>query len=311
MKIYFKESTGDVLIDDKQYTINNHCVELDIPQVWQVLEFKSNSYLKILNVELDGIKIKHLLYIMFDQNRRCTFGDIFEGTTQYLPIHPSYAVFRSTVSQQLPNGWYGKQIYEHFEFCIDKPVKFKTEQPKHIRDYFAMDTGAHWIKKYHKDSSWFFNEAHDVEQIKQSIDISLFEIDNTGFSSTSSGWTMRNLKDVSINNLKKLGLTFFVELAEKHNFTRITTVSCNTLEPGGHIGMHADGQGLTEPRRKKIYLSLDPNDQVYFKFFTTGLVPMDTQKSIWINADAHVHAVVNDSTSTRNIISITGDADWN
>lgn len=308
MKIYFKQSSGNVLINEQQWAINNHCIELDIPQKWQVLEFKSNSHLKIENVELDGQKIDYLLLIMFDQNQRCTWGDLFEGSVHYLPIHPSYAVFRSTVCQQLPNGWYGKQIYEHFEFYIDKPVEFKTLQPKHIQDYFALDTGVHWIKKYHKDSSWFFNETHDVSQIKQSINHDLFEIDPPG-ADTNSGWTMRNLKNPSIDKLKQLGLTFLVDLASAHKFTSIVTVSCNTLEPGGHIGIHVDNI-MGKPRRKKIYFSLDPSDDVYFKFATTGLVPMNTQKSIWINTDGHVHAVVNDSTITREIISISGDAEW-
>jgi hypothetical protein len=246
---------------------------------------------------------------MFDDDKRCTFGDIFKGTVQYLPIHPSYAVFGSTVSQQLLNGWYGKQIYDHFEFCIDKPTEFKTPQPKHIRDYFAMDTGAHWIKRYDKNSSWFFNETHDIDQIKQSINLDLFEIDTAnGF--TSSGWTMRNLQDVSIDKLNQLGMSFLVNMAAKHKFTKISSVSCNTLEPGGHIGIHVDSRSPDIPFRKKIYLNLNPGDGVYFKFATTGLVPMNTQKSMWINTDGHVHAVVNDSTMSRQIISICGDADW-
>ncbi len=308
MKIIFRESSGNVIINNQLWSINDHCVELNIPHKWQLLEFQSDSYIKILNVELDGQKIDYLLYIMFDDDKRCTFGDISKGTTQYLPIHPNYAIFRSTVCQQLPNGWYGKQIYEHFEFCIDRPVTFSSTQPKHIQDYFAMDTGAHWIKKYHKDSSWFFNETHDVAQVKQSIDLSLFEIDAAG-GDTNSGWTMRTLKGVSIDKLKPMGLTFFYDLAVKHKFIRIPTLSCNTLEPGGHIGIHID-RGPDKPLRKKIYLSLDPSDDVYFKFSTTGLVPMNTQKSMWLNTDGHVHAVVNDSTTSRQVISICGDADW-
>lgn len=314
MRIYFREESGNVLINDQQWDINNHCIDLDIPHKWQLLEFKSDSYLKIVNIELDGQKIDHLLYIMFDQNQRCTFGDLFEGSTHYLPIHPNYAIFRSTVCQQLPNGWYGEQIYEHFEFTIDKPIKFKTQQPKHIRDYFAIDTGAHWIKKYHKDSSWFFNETHNIKQIRESIDPNIFEIDPPG-ADTNSNWTMRNIKNPSIIKLKQLGLTFLAELAIKHKFTEISSVSCNTLEPGGHIGIHVDNTAellkLGKPFRKKIYLSLDPSDQVYFKFATTGLVPMDTGKSLWVNTDGHVHAVVNDSTESRIIIAIAGNVKWN
>lgn len=310
MKIYFKQSSGNVLINEQQWAINNHCIELDIPQKWQVMEFKSDSHLKIENVELDGQKIDYLLLIMFDQNQRCTWGDLFEGSVHYLPIHPNYAVFRSTVCQQLPNGWYGKQIYEHFEFCIDKPVEFKTLQPKHIQDYFALDTGVHWIKKYHEDSSWFFNETHDVSQTKQSINHDLFEIDPPG-ADTNSGWTMRNLHNPSIDELKRLGLTFVAEWAKKHNFTDIVTVGYHTLAPGGHIGIHVDNVA-DKPFRKKIYFSLDPSDDVYFKFATTGLVPMNTQKSIWLNADGHVHAVVNDSTMSREVITMSGytDSDW-
>lgn len=308
MNIYFREQSGTVLINGQQWTIKNHCIEFDIPEKWQLLEFKSNSHLKIENIELDGQKIDYLLLIMFDQNKRCTFGDLFDGSTHYMPIHPRYAVFRSTVCQQIPNGWYGQQIYEHFDFAIDRPVEFKTPQPKHIRDYFALDTGAHWNKRYDENSSWFFNETHDIEKIRELIDPDLFEIDPPG-ADTNSKWTMRNLKDPSIKGLREIGLTFLADLAVKHKFTKISTVSCNTLEAGGHIGIHVDNtQGKS--RRKKIYLNLDPSDDVYFKFSTTGLVPMNTQKSMWFNTDGHVHAVVNDGPTSRLMISIAGDADW-
>lgn len=308
MKIYFKQQSDSVQINGIQHTISNHCVELDPSPTWQILEFKSNSHLKIENIELDGQKIDYLLYIMFDIDHKCTFGDLFPGSIYYMPIHPNYAIFRSTVCQQLTNGWYGKQIYDHFEFSIDSAVEFLTEQPKHIKDFFAIDTGAHWIKKYHKDSSWFYNEHHDVNQIKQQIDPELFEIEPAG-GDTNSGWTMRNLIDPSVEKLQQLGLTFFVDLAKKHRFTRIASVSCNTLDSGGHIGIHKDGN-LDKTPRKKIYLNLDPSDHVYFKFATTGLVPMNTERSMWFNTDQHVHAVVNDSTTARQIISISGDAEW-
>jgi len=308
MRIYFRESSGNVSINGQQYTIDNHCVEIQIPNKWQLLEFQSDTYIKILDMELDGQKIKYLIHIMFDQNQRCTFGDIFDGMISYMPIHPSYPIFRSTVVQQLPNGWYGQQIYEHYEFCLDRPVEFKHPQPKHIRDYFAIDTGAHWIKKFDEGSSWFFNEEHDVEKIKQEIDCEMFENDPP-YTDTHSGWSMRNLKNPTIQELQDLGLTFFVDLATKHNFTKISSVSCNILQPGGHIGIHVDNT-IGQEWWKKIYLNLDPSDEVYFKFGTTGLIPMNTQKSIWLNADGHVHAVVNDTDRPRRIVAIRGRSEW-
>ena len=57
MKIYFKQQSDSVQINGIQHTISNHCVELDPFPTWQILEFKSNSHLKIENIELDGQKI--------------------------------------------------------------------------------------------------------------------------------------------------------------------------------------------------------------------------------------------------------------
>jgi hypothetical protein len=171
-----------------------------------------------------------------------------------------------------------------------------------------MDTGAHWIKKYDRNSSWFFNESHDLEQIKQTLDPGLFNVDL--HTASASDWVMRNIQNPSIDDLKQMDVTWFADMAVKHNFTSISSISCNTLEPGGWIGIHADGNSK---HRRKIYLNLDPSDDVYFKFSTTGLIPMNTNKSLWVNTDPHVHAVVSHSTVSRQIISIAGytdDANW-
>ena len=66
----------------------------------------------------------------------------------------------------------------------------------------------------------------------------------------------------------------------------------------------------SEPSYYPIKMEYFDDDKVYFKFATTGLVPMNTERSMWFNTDQHVHAVVNDSTTARQIISISGDAEW-
>ena len=308
MKIFFKQREAEILINGTPYVVKDHCVETHLKEGWQLLKLQTNhSHIKITNMELDGQLLDHLMLVMFDQNHNCNFGDLFGGMRYFMPIHQSYAHFKARVSQDLTNGWYGKQIYEHFDFVIDRPIQFQTEQPTHIQEYFAIDTGAHWLRRHDSATAWFFDDPMNVNKLKL-INSDLFEIDTPG-GDTNEGWTMRNIKQPTTQSLKDMGLGTLADIAEQKKFTSMTTVSCNTLAPGGHIGIHKDGN-IDKTPRKKIYYNLDPSDGVYFKFATVGLVPMNTDRGIWVNTDQHVHAVVNDTDQPRTIVSISGQADW-
>ena len=309
MKLLFEQKQGIVLINNKKHSILNNSVVLDIADCWQVLQLEAeHTPLKITNIVLDQRPIDHLLYIMYDHNNQCNFGDLFPNSKYYMPVHPRYAIFRSRVYQQLTNGWYGKQIYHDYEFVLDQSITFKKLQPKHIQDYFQINTGPHWIRKWDPTSSWFFSDSVDTKELKKNIDVSKFP-EVPGHADTNSGWVMRHLKFTSIEDLEKLGLTELAVIAKKENFISIDTVSCNTLKSGGHIGIHLDGH-MNKPSRKKLYFNLDPSNGVYFKFASTGLVPMNTDRGIWINTDQHVHSVVNDSDNDRLMVSISGDVAW-
>ena len=309
MQILFEQLQGTVKINGKSKNIVNGAIDIIIGEQWQIIQLETtDDYLKIKNIILDQRPIDHLLYIIHDQNNKCTFGDLFPNSICSMPIHPNYAIFRSKIYQQLTNGWYGKQIYDAYEFVLDRSVKFRTHQPKHVKDYFQINTGPHWIRKWDSASAWFFSDPVNIKELKKNIDISKFP-EEPGHADTNSGWIMRNLKSVSINDLKKLGLFELAKIAEKENFISINSVSCNTLKSGGHIGIHLDGH-MEKPSRKKLYINLDPSDNIYFKFASTGLVPMNTDRGIWLNTDQHVHSVVNDSEHDRLMVSISGDVAW-
>lgn len=309
MQILFEQSQGTVKINGKNKNIINGTIDIIVDEQWQIMQFESeDAHLKIKNILLDQRPIDHLLYIIYDQNHKCTFGDLFPNAIYSMPIHPNYAIFRSQIYQQLTNGWYGKQIYDDHEFIIDRSVTFRTPQPKHIQNYFQINTGPHWIRKWDPASAWFFSNSVDIKELKKNIDTSKFP-EVPGHADTNSGWIMRHLESVSIKDLEKLGLFELAKIAKKENFISINTVSCNTLKSGGHIGIHLDGH-MDKPSRKKIYFNLDPSDDVYFKFASTGLVPMNTNRGIWLNTDEHVHSVVNDSEHDRLMVSISGEVAW-
>lgn len=309
MQILFEQLQGTVKINGKSNNIVNGAIDIIIDERWQVMQLETtDDYLKIKNIILDQRPIDHLLYIMYDQNNKCTFGDIFPNSICSMPIHPNYAIFRSRVYQQLKHGWYGKQIYDAHEFVLDRAITFRTTQPKHIQDYFQLNTGPHWIKKWDEHSSWFFSDSMDLPALKDSVLNFPFPEEEPS-DDTYSGWTMRNQTFENITQLESVGLASLAQIAQKANFVGKFSVSCNILKSGGHIGIHVDGN-LLRPNRKKIYFNLDPSDDVYFKFASTGLVPMNHNKGIWLNTDGHVHSVVNDSKKDRWMVSIAGTAVW-
>lgn len=309
MQIIFEQPQGTVKINGEIKLILNGAVDISVSEHWQIIQFEVDHVpLKIKNILLDQRPIDHLLYIMYDQNNKCTFGDIFPNSICSMPIHPNYAIFRSLVCQQLSNGWYGKQIYHGHEFVLDRAITFRTAQPKHIQDYFQINTGPHWIKKWNEHSSWFFSDSIDLLALKDSV-LNFPFPEEEGSADTNFGWIMRNQTFENIKQLESVGLTLLAQIAQKANFVGKFSVSCNILKSGGHIGIHVDGN-LLRPNRKKIYFNLDPSDDVYFKFASTGLVPMNHNKGLWINTDGHVHSVVNDSKKDRWMVSIAGTAVW-
>lgn len=304
IELVFDRQQVNVSINDKVWQTQNAVIQLPNNAVWELLKFDADHDVKLIDCKIQGCSITHLLLIMFYDNFECCFGHVVPGRSSYLPIHGSYAVFRSQVCSQLANGWFGQQIYQHHDFALDTGIKVSTHHPVHIQDYFSLATGPHWLRKHSHNSPWFMGPDVDLEKLKlemESVSIPVLP----GSVDTDYNWTMRHIKNP---DLGALGLFYLSELAKAAGFEHVETLSFNTLGPGGHIGIHRDGTRQTH--RQKLYINLDPNDQVFFKFAKGGLVPMNTHRAVWVNTDGFVHAVVNDSAQSRNIVSISGVAAW-
>lgn len=305
IELTFDQYRVDILVNDQPCSVENFTLHLHEVNDWTLLKFDSTESIKITDCKIQGRSIGYLMFIMFRDDKTCCFGHIGPGQSSYLPIHSSYAVFRSEVCSQLNNGWFGKQIYENFDFSLDSGVQISTAHPPHMQDFFALPSGPHWLEKYNYNTPWFIGPEIDLKQLVNELKLVNVPVQYES-ADTNQHWIMRHVKNP---NLKELGLDYLYSIAKEVGFETIDTLSFNTLGPQGHIGIHRDGDCNTQPRQK-LYINLDPDDRVFFKFFKGGLVPMNTNRSMWVNTDGYVHAVVNDSSASRNIVSIAGIVKW-
>ena len=308
IEFVFEQENGHLNISGQPYVITHHRVQLDCAAGWQLLQFDSSHHIKITDCFISGRSIGHLLLIMFRDDWSCSFGHIDSSQSSYLPVHHQYSEFRSEVYDQLSNGWYGQQIYQHFDFVLDLGTTINNNHPSHIVDYFAKATGPHWLQKYNANAAWFTGPRVDIQKLKSELALVNWPCPSPAGADTNNGWIMCHIKSNDIN-LEELGLNYLQSIASTLGFININTISYNTLQPGGHIGIHRDGK-REQPHNKKLYINLDPSTAVKFKFNKAGCVPMDTHNAMWINTDDFVHAVVNDSSGPRQIVSIMGEVTW-
>lgn len=304
IEFIFDAPKGNVVINERVYEINDYKILIEVSN-WNLLRFNSNQSLKIIDCKINNNSINFFLLIMYKDDQTCCFGHIDPGSTSFLPVHNNYATFVSEVYSQLTNGWFGKQIYQYFNFSFDSGTDIGDEYPTHIKDYFNTPTGPHWLEKYNPQSAWFLGPEIDIEHLTQ--ELSTVDVPEAvpGTGEMYMHWTMRHIKDP---DLSSLGLTYLNQIANDAGFTYIDTLSFNSLDSGGYIGMHRDGSIFKS--RKKLYINLTPSNLVTFKFAKAGCVPMNTTNAVWVNTDNYVHAVVNNSTQTRNIVSLSGEAVW-
>lgn len=307
IEFVFEQENGHLTISGRPHVINHHRVQFDCATGWQLLKFDSSHSVKITDCLISGRSIGHLLFIMFRDDWSCSFGHIDPGQSSYLPVHDQYSEFRSEVYDQLTNGWFGQQIYQHFDFVLDTGCAVNEHHPQHIKDYFSKPTGPHWLQKYNTQSPWFIHGPVDTAKLKQELALIQWPAESATGADTNAGWSMCHILGENIN-LQELGAVYLNSIAEAAGFTNVTTVSYNQLQPGGHIGIHRDGS--IGKNRKKLYINLDANPGVIFKFNKGGCVPMANNNAVWVNTDGFVHAVVNDSQRSRQIVSIQGEVEW-
>jgi hypothetical protein len=306
MRILFDSQDGKVILNRSVYAIEQGAVDIDLDPGWHLLKFQGRN-LRIKDIEIDGMSIGAGVLTMFNDNGSCCWGHIDGAQASWLPINNSYAQYIDRVGGELINGC-GQQIYEHFEFVFDQGIDLQGDWPKHIRDYFSQRTGAHWLPKWKETSAWFRSDTVDIDRLSQECSFDRFLVPIRTAIDDCRGWIVRHAEAKTIADLRTSGLCYLADLAQEQGFYDIYSVNLNTLYPGGYIGPHVDGN--MESTMKKIYVNLDPSDQVYYRFGNYGLVPMHEHRMLWLDTEHHVHAVVNTSDQARRIVSISGHAHW-
>jgi hypothetical protein len=311
IKIIFEQAVGRVRLDQTIHDIVNHSVEIDLSG-WHLLSISAfdTDHLQIKDIMIEGISIGHMMLIMFlAETKQCTFGWV-DRREFCMPLHPNYAMFRSVVFFYIDQGDYGSQIYEQYDFSLNKNPLLQHQYPKHVVDYFLQETSPTWHKKYNKRSPWFLGPQIDCKKITQEIDQVKHKFSKRTIKLDSYlGWNDTFIKVNSIDEVRDAGLEYFSEILLQCKFTKLENINIGYLPPGGFINSHKDLMS-GEKGRNKVYIPVDFSPGNYFKFSPGGYVELNTSYATCMNTDCFLHAVVNDSNSGRLIIGGTGYADW-
>lgn len=311
IKIVFEQLSGLVKLDQNILNIVDHCVEVDL-KGWHLLSISAvdTGYLQIKDIMIEEISISHMMLLMFlAESKQCTFGWV-DNREFCMPLHPNYAVFRSVVFSNIDSGDYGSQIYEKYDFSLNKNPSLQHQYPKHIVDYFSQEVSPTWHKKYHKRSPWFLGPQIDHKKLSQEVKQVRHKFSQRTIKLDSyRGWSDTSLKFASVKQAQDIGLEYFSEILSQCKFTLIDNINISYLPPGGFINSHRD-LALGEKARNKVYIPIDFAEGNYFKFLQGGYAQLDTSYATCLNTDCFLHAVVNDSDSGRLIIGCAGYPDW-
>ena len=332
-----KDSTAITLL-----TSDLISTEIEIGCGFCMIELSSAHALQINDVKINGESIRELIYLSFllENGKRLQPRTDITGSHHVwcMPIIYPLSAFFSFVQNILPHHYLGKNLFDHYDFYFPESVRISGKNPRLMQDYFFYDS--HFsivekkdIKTWNEDVklpflqvNFDFDEKNCLEEIisnKKKLDFENHVPMQSKQNEIKYGLTKRwktsyfiqNSKDIDIDLLTNwrqrstLDFTqwpFLYKLLEQVPAENIVNAYVAELPSGSFITPHKDtkkGKYYKEHCNAVLYLPLSCPEGVYFKFANFGLVNL-LGNSIVNNAN-YSHAVVNDSTHDRFIISLT------
>lgn len=304
-----------------------------------MLTIDSDQEFTVESVSIDGISIEELVYLSWAEQQESKLQPrltVMPGQSWKMPLIFPLSAMMSEVKNQVHNGKLGKDLWKEFDIFVPGSVDLNDQYPGVLRDFFRYDSRFTILPK--QPLTWFNKdnllpyETVDMPYPREELLAELMmnrpsmETEDNQFYKTrisqqfeiNDTWKywffLRNKDQVPARELPNWQQRFMWNQArwpvltrflESLDFTGIVQGYIAELPPNSWIYPHSDSGSdcWGEPDRvSRLYIPLTLDDRVFFKFANFGLV--DLTRPSWINNRRYTHAVVNDSDTTRYILSL-------
>ena len=304
----------------------NQAFEL-LPE-WQQVEvyYNGTHRLEIKDVTIDGQSIGENIYLAWfkDQNGvdyqpMNNLGNQI-GTWSII-LHSNISIFKERICSQLPNGAYGKNLFEHYQWFVDLGYNLKNSYSPQVDNFFARPQG---LNLYRKQDYHLYPYIPLTLKLtdEQSIDIEselralTYNIVNPKGAKVNPGWInsyimLGNDPEKKCQSTDLITLPALKKWVTSTGITEFNHAVGLILPPGRAIEMHRDYMlhdkdlGIedlnTTHNIYSLHINISQNSQSMIKVSGGGIMPDGVNI---LNNASYVHAGVNEGTTDRYVITI-------
>ena len=287
---------------------------------WQLLEIihNGNSTFKIDDLLIDGQSILENIFLGWYTDQQGNYHQprnelTTERATWSILLHNDISVLKERIGSQLPNGIYGQNLFEEYQWFVDLGFKSKKSFSPQVDNFFARPQG---LNLYHKGDYCLYpyipldlNLTNDQSQAIES------ELKTLNYSVASPyhrakanpNWSNSYLMSKDESE-KKCTLTHQLPLPELKKWISsfgiigFDHIVSYVLPAGCAIELHKDFNKIKSPDEHvySLHVKITQNNQSKIKVAGGGIMAPGANI---LNA-GYIHSGINESTIDRYAITI-------
>ena len=338
--VFKNNASGKITVNNSDYEFKDtKFFDFQIKQTgFFLLKFLSRNECVIKDILVENDSVRELIYLGYAElkdKKIQPYTNIKPNEEWCFPLILPLSNFLNFIKTNIRNGYFGQDIFKIFKIYMPESIKIKNFFPTVLRNYFEQDNSFSIIEPKGNNVKWFTNECElpfqpcsmsypnnelSTEFLKNLSDIdwdlspSPQQAVNKEEYNVTDTQTWKKFQILKNNNghwTESSNLDFskwpvlydFLKSIPNEN---IFSALFMELPPGGFIYPHNDSSqekwGYSEGV-ECLYIPLSGDEKnIYFKFGNYGCV--DLTKINFINNTKYPHAVVNQSKSTRFVLSL-------
>jgi hypothetical protein len=300
---------------------------------WQLLELihDGSSTFEIDDLLIDGQSILENIYLAWYTDQQGNYHQprnavTTEPATWSIVLHSDISIFKERICSQLPNGVYGKNLFEEYQWFVDLGYPLKKSFSVQVDKFFIRPQGLNFYRKddYHLYPYIPLNITIDNgSEIETELKNLTYNTVRPDGAKANPGWINSYLM-LEDNPEKRCQRTDLITLPALRNWVASTgIVEFNhivglILPPGRAIEMHRDFMlhdkdlGPEDPNTThniySLHINVTQNSQSKIKVAGGGVMPDGINI---LNNAGYVHAGINEGAADRYVITIKNPRPFN
>lgn len=298
------------------------------------LTMLNGSRVSVSDVKIDSASVRQTLYMSYIKTATGQTLQpatvVWDKSQQWvLPFGNPVSYWITLVLNKVGSQELGKDLSEIYNIIYPEKIKLSSQYPRVVQDFFnhnfdffckpKADTNLLPYRKCNLDIA-NFNVQDAVKEIENNwqwiydrqTQYAQKYYNDLELPSNYPDWFSLMLYNENKWALESFELPALQALVKSLPVQGMIKSYIGLLPPGGIIAPHVDSKPNHTPGKigcSTLYIPLKWPAGNYFKFASGGLI--DSNTPWFINITDHVHALVNDSDSSRIILSITLDPKQN